>query len=112
MPKDNLQPEIQSSKSPVLNSNGQIVQPLPSEAPPNTSSYQPTAVVYGQVIQQSEPVSFNQFEQISDQKPSKWRYFFIVLGILQAVGIALFVLIMTWAIQQAKAGKSGTELSV
>ncbi len=43
------------------------------------------------------------------KKSSKWRYFFIVLGILQALGVAIFLLVMLWAVQQAKAGVSGTE---
>lgn len=55
------------------------------------------------------PTTSSHMEQMSAQKPSKWRYFFIVLGVLQALGVAIFFLIMTWAIQQAKAGVSGTE---
>ncbi len=49
------------------------------------------------------------FAQPTGQKPSKWRYFFIVLGILQALGVGLFVLIIMWAIRLAKGGASGTE---
>lgn len=63
----------------------------------------------GQPFTPTTPISSSQIEQLSDQKPSKWRYFFIVLGILQALGVAIFFLIMMWAIQQAKAGVSGTE---
>lgn len=42
-------------------------------------------------------------------KPSKWRYLFIVLGILQLLGVGMFFAIMSWAIGLAKAGNSGTE---
>lgn len=48
-------------------------------------------------------------EPMPTRKPSKWRYFFIVLGVLQALGVVLFFLVITWAIRQAKAGVSGTE---
>jgi len=81
----------------------------PSETPQATSATQPTAVVNGQPYQPVTPVSGSHLEQFSNQKPSKWRYFFIVLGVLQALGVAIFLLIMFWAIQQAKAGVSGTE---
>jgi hypothetical protein len=66
-------------------------------------------MVNGHSFQPTTPMSSSQFEQMSEQKPSKWRYFFIVLGILQAIGVCIFFLVMTWAIQQAKAGVSGTE---
>ena len=42
-------------------------------------------------------------------KPSKWRYFFIFLAILQVVGIGLFIQVMTSAAQMAKDGASGSE---
>ncbi|MCC7543769.1 hypothetical protein IT415_03640 [bacterium] len=70
---------------------------------------QPVGTVDGQPLQPITPMSSSQIEQLSTQKPSKWRYFFIVLGILQALGVAIFLLVMFWAVQQAKAGVSGTE---
>lgn len=56
-------------------------------------------------IQSINPVSIEQTER----KPSKWRYFFIVLGILQITGVAVFFLIMIGLAQDAKKGASGTE---
>jgi Tfp pilus assembly protein PilE len=43
------------------------------------------------------------------QKRSKWRFFFIFLGVLQAAGVGLFFFVMMWAVAQAKSGVSGTE---
>ncbi|MDL2363633.1 MAG: hypothetical protein QFB86_04605 [Patescibacteria group bacterium] len=73
------------------------------------SPTQPAGVADVQTFSSQAPLSSNQFDQISESKPSKWRYFFIVLGILQAVGVGIFFLVMMLAIQQAKAGVSGTE---
>lgn len=56
-----------------------------------------------------QPISNNPIEQIVNKKPSKWRYFFIVLGVLQIAGVFLFFLVMFWASQQARLGVSGTE---
>lgn len=71
---------------------------------------QPDSSNNGQVIfTPTTPISGSQIEQLADQKPSKWRYLFIVIGILQAAGIALFLLVILWAGQQAAAGASGTE---
>jgi hypothetical protein len=47
-----------------------------------------------------------------DQKSSKWRPFFIVLGILQAAGVTLFILATVGASQLSKAGVSGMEFIV
>jgi hypothetical protein len=108
MPEDNLQPGPQSSKPDNLSATPQTVQPTNSNvvSPPNPT---PQAVISSEIAQPTAPMSSSQFEQMSDQKPSKWRYFFIVLGVLQAVGVGIFFLVMTWAIQQAKTGVSGTE---
>lgn len=57
----------------------------------------------------STPLSDSQFNQYQDDKPSKWHYFFVVLGALQVLGVALFFLMMFSATQQAKSGVSGTE---
>lgn len=77
--------------------------------PQSPESQSPADMVNGQPLFPQAPISSNQFEQIPGSKPSKWSYFFIILGILQALGIAIFFLIMIWAIQQASAGVSGTE---
>lgn len=42
-------------------------------------------------------------------KPSKWRSVFVVVGILQILGVASFFAILAIARQQAGAGVSGTE---
>ncbi|MGI9027757.1 MAG: hypothetical protein ACR2FM_02855 [Candidatus Saccharimonadales bacterium] len=117
MPDENQQPNSQASPT----NGGQVNQPTSSSISPaspqqqvNTTLpskpvQQPVAVVNGQPYTPTTPMSSSQIEQLSDQKPSKWRYFFIVLGILQAAGVALFLLVMLWASQQAKAGVSGTE---
>ena len=87
------------------------IQPTnePPANPEPTNGGQPAGIVNGQPFQPTTTVPNSQFEQPSDQKPSKWHYFFIVLGILQVIGVVVFFLIMTWAIQQARAGVSGTE---
>ena len=118
MPEDNLQPSPppnqpdSSATSPqvIQPTNSNVASPPSSEPQPVVSSAitQPTAVANGQPFQPTTPMSRSQLEQISDQKPSKWRYFFIVLGILQAIGVVVFFLIINWAIQQAKAGVFGS----
>lgn len=95
MSEDNLQPRPQFNEQENSVNSNQVIQP--------------TSVVDGQPLQSSAPISDNKYKQISNQKPSKWWYFFIVLGILQALGVGAFFLIMMWAFQQAKAGVSGTE---
>ena len=113
MPDENQQPNNQPSSS----NGGQVIQPTsndPTSVSPQQAqnptptvqpSLQPAAVVNGQPFTPTTPSPGSQLEQ----KPSKWRYFFIVIGILQAAGIALFLVVMLWAAQQAKAGVSGTE---
>lgn len=84
-------------------------QPAPTDIPPSEDKVvlpQSSGTV---TTNPATPIPSNQFKQSYEQKPSKWRYFFIILGILQAVGVVVFFLIMTWAIRQAKAGISGTE---
>lgn len=59
--------------------------------------------------QQSTGQNSNSNINIEAKKPSKWQYFFIFLGAVQVLGVALFFLIITQAIQDANAGVSGTE---
>lgn len=87
------------------NNENKIIQPTD----PQLNTQQPVEVNQSTNTTLSSPVSSSQFNQYQDNKPSKWRYFFVVLGVLQALGVAVFFLIMFWAIQQAKAGVSGTE---
>ena len=98
MPDENQQPNTQ----PNSTNDNQVNQPV-------DLAHQPVAMVNGQPISMAASMSSSQIDQLSDQKPSKWRYFFMVLGILQAAGVALFLLVMLWAASQAKAGVSGTE---
>lgn len=65
----------------------------------------PTAVVNGQP---GQPSLAQTGEKLSHPY-SRWRTFFIVLGVLQAAGVAFFLIVMLWAIQQARSGASGTE---
>lgn len=121
MPEDNQSPSPQpdhpqsSAPSPnvIQSANSNVVSPHSSASQPLVSPgiAQPAAIINGQPFQPTTPISSSQYEQISDQKPPKWRYFFIILGILQAIGVGIFFLVITWAIQQAKAGVSGTEFT-
>ncbi len=110
MPQDTLQPSqpenpvpspgvIQPSSSNVVGSSNSTPQPEVS-----SGITQPTTTVYGQPSRPMTAISSSQFEQKSNQKPSKWRYFFIVLGILQVVGVGWFFLVMASII-----GKPGGE---
>jgi hypothetical protein len=116
MPEENKQPISQQS----TDNNSQVVQPTTNtqstvneqQANPVVSSapvQQPVAMANGQPFTLTSPISHASYDQQDDQKPSKWRYFFLVIGILQAAGISLFLLVMLWAAQQAKSGVSGTE---
>ncbi len=109
MPDNNPKPNTQPTPTPNPDIGGQVIQPSSSGATSVIPSSQPAIVVDGQSQQLTTPMPSSQFDQIPNPKPSKWRYFFIVLGILQAIGVAIFFIVITWAIQQAKAGVSGTE---
>lgn len=108
--KTDMQDDNPTQSNPTDNppNQGQVAQPAPSNGTITSPASQPQGMVNGQPFQQA-PISSSQFEQMANQKPSKWRYFFIVIGILQAAGVALFLLVMLWAAQQAKSGVSGTE---
>ncbi|TAH33483.1 MFS transporter [Candidatus Saccharibacteria bacterium] len=83
-------------------------QPPKAPVPPSSGSPVPPAtVVDGTPVQFTAPR--DQSGLLLEPKPSKWRYLFIVLGILQAVGVAICVFGSIWASRQAKAGVSGTE---
>lgn len=71
--------------------------PEDNNTPPTDSSLP----VSRTVAQEVSPTGT--FEPTPNQKPSKWRYFFIVLGILQIAGLAIFFLFMAWVIQRSKA---------
>lgn len=57
----------------------------------------------------SENILFKLDDSENYQKPSKWRYFFFILGIFQTVGIVLFISILLWLDKLVKMGYSGTE---
>ena len=73
----------------------------------------PAAVVNGQSDKPTTPTFDSQYERVLVKKPSKWRHFFtdffIALGVLQVLGVCLFLLVMTDLVQKAKDGASGTE---
>lgn len=97
---DNQQP-LKTPQAPTV---------IPPQAQRTTPNQQPADVENGQPFYGSTtPFSKSEIEQLSDKKPSKWRYFFITLGILQTLGVIVFFLMMLWAIRQAKAGVSGME---
>ncbi len=75
----------------------------PSEEP------QATGIGSGQELYQPvASASSSDPEERSTQKPSKWRYLFITLGILQIFGVATYILAISWTIQQANTGVSDT----
>jgi len=118
MPDNNQEPNLKVTSTDRPVDSGQVIQPTSSSVSPASprplsspakqislqSPPQPNGAVNGQSFSQQTPVSRSQIEQLSDQKPSKWRYFFIVLGILQALGVALFFLVMSSVV-----GKTGGE---
>lgn len=73
-------------------------------APPDVY---PKVIIDGQEGMSVVPFQPPEIEQMD--RPSKWRYFYYVLGVLQLLGIGLFLAAMLYAMQQAKAGVSGTE---
>lgn len=119
MPEENPQPSLQPNRPSRPSTSPQVIQPTnsnvvsPASSAPTDlvapASTQSTAMVNGQPFQPTTSISSNQFEQIPERRPSKWRFLFIILGILQILVIALFFFIIWWAVQQAKAGVSGTE---
>lgn len=94
-------------------------EPLPSEhplqaepvAPPSTPVQPPVATgTFGSASEaQALRAEYVTPGEQMRKRSSRWRYVFMVLGILQALGIALFFGVMVWAMQQARAGVSGTE---
>ncbi len=116
---DDIPQQSPPTEAPVINNTPKVIQtsdvndvstlsPTPQPVV-STPVPQSTALVNGQPFQPSAPMSSSQLQQLSDHKPSRWRYFFIILGILQAIGVGIFFFVMTWAAQQAKSGVSGTE---
>lgn len=89
-------------------SNANDVSQTSQPTTPN-STHQPVFMVNGHSSTPATSKNSGRNEQSSVRKPSKWRYFFITLGILQALGITLFLVVMFWAVRQAKTGVSGTE---
>ncbi len=80
---------------------------------PSTPAVQTPISVAGSIGSLTGSMSSDEYRAAlgrnSDKKPSKWRYVFIVLGILQLGGVGLFVGAMIWASIQAGNGVSGTE---
>ena len=125
MPEENIQPTPQPAPQPIpltnpvtspviiQPTNGNIVSPSipPAPQPVPSVSYtvtdQTMAIANGQSFEPSAPAPFVQFEQTPAKKPTKWRFLFIILGILQIVGIGLFFMIVT-----SIGGQSGSEFIV
>lgn len=108
--QDKNQPANEQTNSPE---NGQVILPttgalsLQTEATQAIIAPQQAAPTNGSQFFASQPTASS--PPLEPPSPSKWRYVFIVNGALQAVGVTLFLLVMLWASQQAKAGASGTE---
>jgi len=81
----------------------QQIQPLPQYPTSGPTMSSTVGMVNGQAFTPA-PISASQFTQETAKKPSKWRYLFIVLGILQALGVALF-----FAIMASIGGQTGSE---
>jgi hypothetical protein len=96
MPEDNQQPKPQPSQTGSTNNSGQVIQPTSSNVSPTSSQPQP--------YQPTTPISTNQIEQKPNQKRSKWGFLFELLGILQALGVGLFFLIIL-----SISGQTGSE---
>lgn len=97
-PSQSFVQEIQAQPQPVQPTVA-TTEPTPTITPPS----QVAGMVNGQAFAAS-PMSSSQLGQLSEQKPSKWRYFFIVLGVLQALGVAMF-----FGIMSSIAGQTGGE---
>lgn len=111
MPVDEKQTALEQNQEPQAEPQQypQVEKPTgPSPVVGGPGEEQSAGVVSGQTFAPL-PVSSDKIEQMPAKKPSKWRYFFIILGILQALGVSIFFLIIMWAAQQSKAGVSGTE---
>lgn len=100
MPEDNLQPRPQPSQSGgppevIQPASGNVVGPprVAPQAVVASTTNPPTPMMNGQSVQQTS-MSSSQFEQIPDNKSSKWRTLFIVLGVLQALGVVSFFLMI------------------
>lgn len=72
--------------------------PVNQAAQPSSGPKPPVIMVNGQPIAPIAPGLSNQIQQVAVSKPSKWRYVFIVLGVLQALGVGLFLLGMSNAV--------------
>lgn len=111
----NVSPDPQPQSTPAVQ-----VDPPTAYASPSPTTYpsdpiaqqspiQPIGAIDGRPFSQQTPISSNEFEQLPDEKPSKWRHRLINLGILQAVGVAIFLLEIMLATLQSMTGGSGTE---
>ena len=89
------------------------VHEIEREQSPSTQVHQqpayPTSPIGSATGQVAEAEYLAALNSPPDKKPSRWRYVFIVLGVLQLLGVAAFFGFMTWAGVQAKNGVSGTE---
>lgn len=98
MPDDSQHPDDQ----PDLPMSGQVIQPT------LTSSGVAYSQQVGTSTQPTQPKAGVDGMQ-AERKPSKWMYFFKLIGLLQVIGITFFLLVLFLTIRTAKDGTSGTE---
>jgi hypothetical protein len=84
--------EEQKNQQNIIEHNAQL------EAMIDERPYQPITAMTSSTTQ-----------QISDNNPSKWRYFFIALGIVQAFCATVFFVLMLLLAQNTDSGFSGGE---
>ena len=101
MPEDNLQSSLQSQSEPAPPIRTDATNPQTPQSAPVVP--QPQVVVNGQPSQPTIPAPVT----LAAHKPSKWRYLFIVLGVLQALGVAVYFFIMNGI-----SGQPGSEFIV
>lgn len=85
-------------------------QPIEPRQPPLPPITQPTTgVPDGRPFTPPTPDQNTETNQLTEVKPPKKSYFFNVLGILQIVGIAIYLCVMLLLSLEASSGASGTE---
>ena len=105
MPEENSNPSPQNQLESVDPVIPETSNPISSESAPVTTQTQ--VVANGQPSQPTIPGPVTLAGQLATHKSSKWRYLFIVLGILQFLGVAVYFIIMNGI-----SGQPGSEFIV
>ncbi len=105
MPEENLQSSPQSQSEPAPPARIDATNPHAPQSAPVVPQQQVS--VSGQPSQASTPGPVTLPVQLTAHKSSKWRYLFIVLGILQFLGVAVYFIIMNGI-----SGQPGSEFIV